>query len=310
MKKIWLNILDSIIFLAANILGFYLSLLGDKIFYFHVIFLGFIFRIFDKRRKWDLLNNLDFAYDNALDSKQKRDILISCYRHFSFVILNAIRLLFMKKERYIAKFEVENAELIEGLMKNGNFIFITAHFGDWEGTSRFVAHRYKNINLSVVGRFTQFDSVNNLMEKSRQKFGARFLDKRGVGRHLVKLLNDKKNIIGLVIDQNIAEYEGIWVKMFGKSVTHTSIASVLARKYKIPIVFAYLELNNDYSRYKLVFKLVCKPIISHDSKADILEMTQKQCDFTEQIIRKNNGQYFWFHKRFKAKYNEIYNKST
>lgn len=308
MKQFSYKIIDLLITAFAHFTGFCLSLMNDKIFFYNVKFLSFLFKIFDKRRKNDCMANLNFAFGDAISSQEKARILNRAYDNFAFVILNAARLICMPKEKYIAKFRVHNENLISDLAKKGNFIFITAHYGDWEGTARFVAHTHKELKLSVVGRLTQFKSVNALMEKSRQKFGSSFLDRRGVGRKLVSLLKDKRNVIGLVIDQNMALGEGIWVRFFGKDVSHTAAASTLARKYKIPIICAYTRLNSDYSAYDLYFEKVCDCVITSDSKADILAMTQAQSDFVEKIIREKPDEWFWFHKRFKAKYNEIYTK--
>ena len=305
LQNLLRNILDFLIVPFAYFMGFWLALMNDRIFFYSIKSLSILFRIFDMRRAKDALANLDFAFEGELDSAKKKAILNRSYDNFAFVVLNAIRLIWMPKEKYIAKFRVHNENLISDLIAKGNFIFITAHYGDWEGTARYVAHKHKEINLSVVGRLTQFKSVNNLMEKSRQKFGSYFLDRRGVGRKLVALLKDKKNIIGLVIDQN--KSDGIWVKFFGKEVLHTEAASIFARKYKIPIIYAYMRLSDDYSRYDLHFEKVCDCIITGDSKADILAMTQAQSDFTERIIREKPDEWLWFHRRFKAKYNEIYN---
>lgn len=304
MKNMLEKIADIAIVCFAYISGFLLSLMNDRIFFYNVKLLAFLFRKFDKRRAKDAMANLNFAFGESLDSTQKNAILLRCYDNFAFVILNAMRLIFMKKEAYIAKFHTYNEKLISDLIKDGNFIFVTAHYGDWEGTARYVAYKYKHINLSVVGRLTQFKSVNKLMEKSRQKFGSAFLDRRGVGRKLVSLLKDKNNIIGLVIDQN--KSDGIWVEFFGKKVLHTEAAAIFARKYKIPIIFAFMRLNNDYSSYHLHFEKVCDCIVTSDSKNDILLMTQMQSDFTEKIIREKPEEWLWFHRRFKAKYNEIY----
>lgn len=302
--KFFYKIADIFILGFAYVGGFFLSLMNDRAFFYSVKALGFLFRIVDKRRIKDAMANLNFAFGESLDSARKKEILFRSYDNFAFVIFNAMRLIFMKKEAYIAKFHTYNENLIDNLINKGNFIFITAHYGDWEGTARYVAYKHKEIELSVVGRLTQFESVNNLMEKSRQKFGSHFLDRRGVGRKLVSLLKDKKNIIGLVIDQN--KSDGVWVKFFGKEVLHTEAASIFSRKYKIPIIFAYMRLSEDYSSYHLYFEKVCDCIITKDSKSDILQMTQMQSDFTEKIIKEKPEEWLWFHRRFKAKYNEIY----
>ena len=51
------------------------------------------------------------------------------------------------------------------------------------------------------------------------------------------------------------------MRFFGKEVSHTPAASTLARKYKIPIICAYMRLNSDYSKYDLYFEKVCDCII-------------------------------------------------
>ena len=301
-----MKILDCFIYVFANVSGFFLSLMSDKIFYLNVRFLAFIFRILDKRRKYDCLSNLAFAFNGTLDTKSKQEILNRCYENFAFVLLNSLRLLFMKKDRYLQKFRVHNIEVLEEAIKNGNFIITTAHYGDWEGTARFIASRFKDIKLSVVGRLTNFQSINHLMEKSRQNFGSAFLDKKGVSKHLIKLLSKPNNAIGLVIDQHISINEGIWVKFFDKDVTHSPIASILSRKYNIPILFVYIQSSRDFSHYDIYFDFLTNAIKSENSKEDIAKMTQIQASFTEKIIRQKKDEWFWFHKRFKAKYEDIY----
>lgn len=303
-----MKIIDCLIYIFANTFGFLLSIVGDKIFYFQVKALAFVFKILDKRRKFDCLNNLEFAYNDTLDSRSKREILNRSYENFAFVLLNSLRLLFMDKEKYLAKFKVHNIEAMQEAIKKGNFLILTAHYGDWEGTARFIASRFKEVKLSVVGRLTEFKSINSLMEKSRENFGSAFLDKKGVSKHLVKILSKPNNIIGLVIDQNISINEGVWVEFFGKEVTHSPIASILARKYDIPILFVHTTLSKDYSHYDIYFNFLTNAIKTENSKDDIAKMTQIQASFTEQIIKEKPDEWFWFHKRFKAKYEDIYKR--
>ena len=279
-----MKIIDYLIYAIANVIGFLLSILCDRLFYLKVKCLAFIFSIFDKRRKYDCLNNLDFAYNDTLDARSKKEILNRCYENFAFVLLNSLRLLFMKKEKYLQKFRVHHIEVLQDAIKNGNFIVLTAHYGDWEGTARFISSRFPDTTLSVVGRLTNFQSINALMERSRQNFGSKFLDKKGVSKHLVKLLSKPNNSIGLVIDQNISANEGVWVKFFNKDVTHSPIASILSRKYDIPILFVHTTLSRDYSHYDIYFHFLTNAIKTENSKDDIQKMTQMQAGFTEKII--------------------------
>lgn len=292
------------IYIIANVSGFIIALLPDRAFYFCVKCLANIFKKLDKRRKFDCLANLNFIYGEKLEEKER--ILERCYQNFAFVLLNALRLRFISKEKYLKRFIVHNKEIIESTIERGNFIVVTAHYGDWEATARWIASNYPQIHLSVIGRLTQFEAINNLMEHSRQIFGSSFLDKKGASKHLIKLLNKPNQAIGIVIDQNISPNEGIFVNFFGKQATHTTIASVLARKYNIPIIFVWTTLERDYSTYHIYFDFVTNAIITQDSKNDILEMTQMQADYTQKIIKDKPDEWFWFHKRFKATHSEIY----
>ncbi|RAX54835.1 hypothetical protein CCY99_01360 [Helicobacter sp. 16-1353] len=300
------KILDFFIIIFANTFGFILSLIGDKIFYFCVRFVAFLFKSLDKRRKFDCLNNLDFIYGDKRSSVEKQRILHRAYENFAFVLLNSLRLLFMDKAKYLSKFQAHNTEIIENAINGGDFLVITAHYGDWEATARWIAANYPQIKLSVVGRMTNFSSINALMEKSRETFGSAFVDKKGASKVLVRLLKEPNNAIGLVIDQHISPNEGIWVEFFGREVTHTPIAAILSRKYNIPIIAVRTTLNDDYSGYNIYFDFITNAIISKDSKADIAQMTQLQANWTQQIIEEKPDEWFWFHKRFKAKYNDIY----
>ena len=47
-----------------------------------------------------------------------------------------------------------------------------------------------------------------------------------------------------------------------------------------------------------------------DSTADILQATQAQANVIEAAIRAKPQDWFWFHKRWKSAYKEIYNSSA
>lgn len=290
----------------ANVFGVILAILSDKAFYACVKTLAWVFAKLDKRRKYDCLNNLNLAFGERLSEARKREILARAYENFAFVLLNSLRLRFSNKDKYLARFTPAHKEVLENAINGGNFIVLTAHYGDWEATARWIASNYPQIRLSVIGRLTQFSALNALMEQSREIFGSAFLDKKGASKHLVKLLKEPNQALGIVIDQHISPSEGIFVEFFGRSVTHSTIASVLSRKYNIPIIFVHTTLSRDYSAYNIAFHFITNAIITQDSKDDIAKMTQMQALFTQRIIAQKPDEYFWFHKRFKAKYEEAY----
>ena len=302
-----MKILNPIIYVLVILIGFFLSILNDYLFYLSIRGLSFIAKKLDKRRKKNARSNLDFIFENKLKESEKLRIIDRCYDNFIFVILNSLRLQFMNKDKYIAKFSASNEEIINKyLTKNKRIIFLTAHYGDWEALVRYIPYKYKNLKFHAIGRLTQFSSINKLIKKSRESFGSEFLDKKGAGEKLSKIIKKENNALGLVIDQNIAPSEGLWVKMFNKDVTHTSLASILSRRHRVPLIFVCITPNDTYSEYKIHFELLSEALESRDVKQDIYNMTQLQASYTQKIILDEPREWFWFHKRFKAKYESIY----
>lgn len=54
-------------------------------------------------------------------------------------------------------------------------------------------------------------------------------------KELIKMYNQGNGLVGILVDQNVAPKDGVVVKFFNKDATHTTIASVLSRRYNIDI---------------------------------------------------------------------------
>ncbi|MGX3010664.1 LpxL/LpxP family acyltransferase [Helicobacter sp. 23-1044] len=99
LQRFTRKILDCAIMIFAYFTGFWLSLMNDKIFFYNIKFLAFLFRIFDRRRRRDCVTNLNLAFGDSLPQGEKERIINRAYQNFAFVILNAARLICMDKEK-------------------------------------------------------------------------------------------------------------------------------------------------------------------------------------------------------------------
>lgn len=82
---------------------------------------------------------------------------------------------------------------------------------------------------------TKFAPINHMIMSRREAFGVRFVNKVGAMKELIKMYNQGNGLVGILVDQNVAPKDGVVVKFFNKDATHTTIASILSRRYNIDI---------------------------------------------------------------------------
>ncbi|MCI2235981.1 lipid A biosynthesis lauroyl acyltransferase [Helicobacter sp. CaF467b] len=290
----------------------FLKCLGYLFLYMpHFLRLGFaktialILFLLDRRRKFDLLTNLDFAYNHSLPPSQKKEILKTNYLNLVYNSISFFMLSVSNKTQILNTIRIDKPEIIHKLLEtNTKIVFVTAHFGNWEYTTPAFSC-YFNHKITAVARMTPYPLINEYLIKVRSKFNITILDKKGAAIPLARALK-KDNVVGIVTDQNTTSKEGELVDFFGKKVRHTPIASLLARKFDAKIIHFVAYYSKDYK--KILIKIL-PPIEfqkTDDAQSDIHNLTQIQSDILEQIIRENPKEWLWFHKKFKNQYPEIY----
>jgi KDO2-lipid IV(A) lauroyltransferase len=104
----------------------------------------------------------------------------------------------------------------------------------------------------------------------------------------------QNGILGLVSDQD-AKKSGVFVNFFGKKASTSKGAALFHINNKSPIIIALCN-KNSFKNYKINF------IPIDTSKKSVQEITQTYTTILEQNIIKSPEQYFWFHRRWKTKY--------
>lgn len=302
------NIVGKIIVWSFCALGWFLSILPHKAFLGFVYALSALMRLLDRRRYKDAMANLDFVYP-SMPLEEKKAIIKRCYQNFSFVLLESARALYMDKQKHFERFEFENLDFLCNLVaEQKSFVLISAHFGYWEAMANALPQFALGYGMYSLGRLTQFDAVNEMIIQSRENYGVKLINKKGSLKQLLKIYTQPKQAVGILVDQNMSESEAVWVEFFGKRVTHSPVASILSRRYNIPILPVYIDFNEDYSKFFVKFYAPFECPNTHDMDADLLQTTQKQAQITQEVIENSPSSWFWFHKRFKAGYPKIYTK--
>ncbi|NOX16276.1 MAG: lipid A biosynthesis acyltransferase [Epsilonproteobacteria bacterium] len=257
----------------------------------------------DKKHKKIARINLDLAYGNSMDEQEKRRITKKCYKNLLYNMRDFVQNQGASKEKLLDKVTIHNEHFYTDIKQKGKgVIFLTAHYGNWELLPLCMGAIYGN--LWGVGRNLDSQKMNQILQKNRNQFNVHMLEKNGAIRGLLKALKNGENV-GLLVDQNTSDKEGILINFFGKLARHTPSAALIARKTNTPIIPAFITTNN-YKNYDITFY---QPIITEktqNSEEDIKKSVQLQANITQKAIEKKPNEWFWLHRRWKNQYEELY----
>lgn len=305
-----MNIIGVLLGWFVSGFGAFLAVIPHAGFLVFVKGLGFLMCLLDNKRRYnDALTNLHFIYGDSLTLAQKKSIIKRCYQNFAFVILESIRI--PKIPYYIHKqrFDIIDEHYIQqSLEKYGSAVLISGHFGYWEALATFLPPRLEPHKMASLGRLTGIASIDRLIISRRELQGVKFIDKSGAFRNLLRFYGQGNAVAGILVDQSISSNEGVCVEFMGKKASHTPIASVLSRRFKIPIVPVFIDMNKDYSRFVIRFFPPIFTPCTDDPASDLQKATQDQADITTKVVQSNPAGWFWFHRRFKDYYPNLYAK--
>jgi len=263
---------------------------------------AFIYSI-DKKHRKIVYVNLELAYGNTLSNGKKEKIAKATYLNLIVLLVDFIKNQGISKEDLLHKVIFKNESvLLDALKKDQKIILMTAHYGNWELLPLSIAAKFGP--LTGVGRKLDSAVMDQILSKNRQQFNIEMLDKKGAMRDMITVLKNNR-MLGLLVDQNTSENEGILVDFFGKPVRHTPSAAILARRFDALIIPTFITAEN-HKEYQITFYEPISTEKTKDKEKDILDSVQKQAKITEDIIRKKPEEWFWLHKRWKNQFEEYY----
>jgi len=249
-------------------------------------------------RKAVALDNLIQSFGPEMNKEGAKRLLRKVYIHFGQMFLevpHAVRLNPRNVHRYVT-FESEE-HLLDALKKEKGVFALTGHLGNWEIESTAVAMRFGN--LAVVARPMDFEPLERLVIDLRSRYGTEIIPKQRSMRKLLTSLRANK-IIGILLDQNVDWYEGVFVNFFGRPACTNKGLALVALKTGAPVVPIFSAKAKD-GRYRIMIGKEIDLIRTGDKLRDVEENTALFTSIIERHIREHPDQWFWFHKRWKTK---------
>ncbi len=236
------------------------------------------------------LANLDLAFGDTKSAAEKRAIAKASYASFFRAILDFAWFSDRSRGRLERWFRFDSS--MDLYRAHSPVIVVTAHFGNWELLGQ-AGSLFGNPPVSVAATFLN-ERVNRFITRLRERNGMTIASREGAMRALFRALKDGGRV-ALIMDQNTRVAEGgVFVKFFGKPVTMSPAASVLAVRTGAPIVPVFCQAYPDgtYHGY------AC-PLLIPGVDGDEVALNQRIADVFEAEIRKFPAQWLWMYRRWK-----------
>lgn len=251
---------------------------------------------FDFFRKKTVKVNMDLAFSDKSDEEKKR-IMKQFYKNFVTYVGEMIENMDVSKEMLEKKVHFKNDHFFDQAKKSGKpIVMFTAHFGNWEILPKAMGAFY----TPMVALMRPIDNkkLNEFIIKSREAYNVKTINKTKSSREIIKALK-QKTPIAILIDQSSKADTAETVKMCGHDTCFNRAVSTLAAKFGAIVIPVFTYKNE--TGHAIEF-LEPKEI----GEMSVHQFTQWQASVIEDMIKAHPDEYYWFHKRWKRTYPELY----
>jgi KDO2-lipid IV(A) lauroyltransferase len=197
-----------------------------------------------------------------------------------------------------ARIELEGVESLESVMRaHGRALLLTGHLGNWELLS--VAHRLTPYPLAVVARPLDAVWLDMLARTLREKTGVELIDKRDALRPVLAALR-RGRLVGILLDQNAARGEAVFVPFFGVAASTSRSMAVLSLRTNTPVVPVFIRREAG-GRHRVSIEPALAAPAAVDRETAVRGLTELCTARVEAAIRRAPEQWFWMHNRWRTR---------
>ena len=252
---------------------------------------------FDRRHREVALENLAKAYperDAAWVEKTARAV----FRHFSVMMLempHMVKVHGKNARRYLTATGLSN---MESAMKSGRGVLLmSAHLGNWELLGHTVS-LFTRSPVLIITRTLDNPALNKVVWEWRANLGNIPIPKEKSAMRILDYLA-RGGVVGILLDQNAAWFEGVFVTFFNRKACTAKGLAKLALATGSPVV-PVMSIRQPDGRYRISCG---KPIemIRTGNEADDIEVNTLRFNMAmEEYIREAPDQWLWIHRRWRV----------
>jgi len=242
--------------------------------------------------------NLELAFPDLSPSERRR-LLRGCFENLGRML--GVFSHFTQTNQQALKdiIECEGREHLVAAHANGRgVILFTGHVGAWElssfGLSLF------GYPLSFLVRRIDNPKIEALVDRVRTRLGNRTIGKRSAAREILRILQGG-GTLGILVDLNTQEREGIFVDFFGVKASTTFLVAKLALRTNSEVLPVFAPWNREQQRFLLKIDEPLKIVRSGLEEEDVRRLTQALTTVVEKYVRLYPDQWLWIHRRWKTR---------
>jgi KDO2-lipid IV(A) lauroyltransferase len=133
----------------------------------------------------------------------------------------------------------------------------------------------------------------------RRKTGVALIDKRGALRPVLEALR-RGGLVGILLDQNAARREGVFVPFFGHAASTSRSLALLALRTGAPVLPIFIRREAP-GRHRVVIEPALRRPTVNDPEQAIVELTTRCTEAIECAIRTSPEQWLWSHNRWRTR---------
>jgi Kdo2-lipid IVA lauroyltransferase/acyltransferase len=177
-------------------------------------------------------------------------------------------------------------------------LFLTAHFGNWEWMAAAFPILFR-CPCHVIVRPLDNKLLDGIVERLRTCTGNRIVPKQKSMGRILRLLRQGE-LVGVLLDQNVAWQEGVFVNFFGELACTNAGLALLAMKTGASVLPVFNNRQAD-GRYRVVIGPEIAVIRTGDKDLDVEKNTELFTSVIERYVREYPDHWFWLHQRWKTR---------
>src|SRR5438477_897369 len=243
------------------------------------------------------LFNLSLAFPNWSERRRRR-ALFGLFRNFGRMLADFAHFPSWNRqniERVIIYDGFENYARAHNQGKG--VLILTAHFSNWELSS--IAHGVYGHPLNFIVREMDNPLIDALINRYRSSSGGRPIEKKDFARGVLRAFQ-RREAVGILMDQNMLLGEGVFVDFFGHAACTTTGPARIARRTGVPVVLGLVIWDEKLKKYRLRFDAV-EWIQRDDPEEEIVANTAHFTKLIEEYVRRYPDQWLWVHRRWKTR---------
>jgi KDO2-lipid IV(A) lauroyltransferase len=244
--------------------------------------------------------NLRLAFPEKTD-EERAQLLRECFDSLGRQLGLFSQLSTRSREALQNLVEVQDFDrLIAARQAHGDkLIYYTGHLGAWEFTSFGVS--LFGYPFTFLVRRIDNPRIEQLVDRTRTRFGNKTIDKLAAGRSMLKILRSGKTALGLLPDLNTLEDEAIFIDFFGVPAATNFLVAKFALRTNTPIIPFFAPWSEEKGKYLLTVETPVSFERTDDEDENVRRLTAGITQRIENQIRRYPGQWLWIHKRWKTR---------